>query len=81
LDKKFLHKNVSEDLTFAMRIKKVDTSFFGSAQGAKSSNNRAILRFKPLFCQPAPTTLAKKVYFGVLQHPSTFQAKILTGKF
>jgi len=28
-----------------------------------------------------PTKLAKKVYFGVLQHPSKFQAKISTGKF
>jgi len=43
-----------------------------------------ILRFKPRFCQPAPanpTKLAKNVYWGVLQHPTKFQAIILTGNF
>jgi len=43
-----------------------------------------ILRFKPLLCHQAsinPTKLAEKVYFGVLQHPTKFQLKILTGKF
>jgi len=41
------------------------------------------LRFKPLFCQSTltnSTEVADSVYLGVLQHPTKFQAKILTGK-
>jgi len=63
-----------------MMIKKVDTSFLGGAKGAKTSGFGAILRFKPHFHQSVPTKLAE-VYFGVLQHPTKFQAKILTNKF
>jgi len=77
-------KNVCEDLTFAMMIKKVDTSFLGGAKGAKNTNCGAILRLKPLICQwvaTNPTKLAQKVYFGVVQLPTKFQAKIRTGKF
>jgi len=65
-------------------IKKVDTSFLGVAKREKNSDFRAILRFKPLICQSVdttPTKLAESVYFGVLQLPNKFQAKILTGKF
>jgi len=65
-------------------IKKVDISLLGRAQGTKTPDFGAISRLKPLFCQDAhrtPTKPAKKVYFGVLQHPSVFQAKLLTGKF
>jgi len=77
-------KNVYEDLNFAMIIKKVDTSFLGGAKGAKTSDFGAILRFKPLICQSVatnPIKLAEKLYFCVLQLPTKFQAKILTGKF
>jgi len=65
-------------------IKKVDTSFLGGAKAAKTSDFGAVLRFKPLFCPSVPinpTELAEKVYFGVLQHLTKFQAKLLTGKF
>jgi len=64
-----------------MMIKKVDTSFGGGSKGAKTSDFGGISRFKPFFCQPAPTKLAEKVYLGVLQHPTKLQAKRLTGKF
>jgi len=43
----------------------------------------AFLRFKPLFYQSTltnPTKAAEQVYLGVLQYPTKFQAKILTGK-
>jgi len=65
-------------------IKKVDTSFLGDAQGAKTSKFGAILRFNPLICQSVgtnPTKHAEKVFCGVLQHPTKFQANILAGKF
>jgi len=84
METNFLHKNVCERLTFAMIMKKVDTSFFGGDKGAKISDFGAILGFKPLFCQSLPTNptkLAEKVCFGVLQHLTKFQANILTEKF
>jgi len=43
-----------------MMIKKVDTSFGGGSKGEKTSDFGGILRFKPLFCQPA-SKLAEKV--------------------
>ena len=67
-----------------MMIKQIDTSFLGGNKGAKPSNFGAIFRFKPLFCLSVPTNLRKRaemVYFSVLQHPTKFQAKMLTGKF
>jgi len=36
LETNFLHKNVCEDLTFAMMIKKVETSFGGGSTGEKT---------------------------------------------
>jgi len=63
-------------------IKKVESSF-GGVKGGKNTHIGSILGFKPLFCQSALTTLnklAEKVYLGVLQHPTKFQAEILTGK-
>jgi len=67
-----------------MMIKKVDTFFLMGAKGAKTSDLGAILKFKPLICQSVstnPTKLVERVYFGVLQHPTKFQAKILVEKF
>jgi len=64
-----------------MMTKKVENSFGGGSKGAKVTDFGGILRFKPLLCQPAPTNptkVAKKVKLGVLQHPTKFQAKILT---
>jgi len=43
-------KNVGEDLTFAMTIKKVEISLVGGQWG-KNRGFRVFLRFKPLFCQ------------------------------
>jgi len=43
-----------------MMIKKVDTFFGGGSKGEKTSDFGGILRFKPLFCQPA-SKLAEKV--------------------
>jgi len=64
-----------------MMIEKV---FLVGVQEGKTTDFVDILRFKPLFYQSAimnPTKLTEKVYLGVLQHPTNFQAKILTGKF
>jgi len=66
-----------------MMIKKV-TTFGGGSKEAKTTNFGGILRFKPLFWQPAPTNptkLAEKLYLSVLQHPTIFQSKIFTGKY
>jgi len=52
-------------------------------KGGKKHGFRGILRFKPLFCESAPTAptkLAEKVSLGVFQIPIKFQAEILTGK-
>ena len=65
-------------------IKKGDTSFLEGAKGAKTSDFGAILKFKPLVFRSVgmnPPKLAEKVYHGVLQHPTIFQANILAGKF
>jgi len=64
-------------------IKKGETFLVEDPSG-KKHRFRDVLKFKPLFCQPAPTNptkLAEKVYLGVLQHTTNFQAKILTDKF
>ena len=53
--KTFYIRNVCEDLTFAMIIKKVDACFGGGSKGAKATDFGGILRFKPFFCQPAST--------------------------
>jgi len=61
----------------------VPLPFLGVPRG-KNLGFRAILRFKLLICQSVATNstkLAKKVYLGVLQHPTKFQAKIMAGKF
>jgi len=55
--------------------------FWWGVQEGKNTDFGGILRFKPLFCQPAPTKLAENVCLGVLQQPTKFQAKILKGKF
>ena len=84
LEKTFYIQNVCEDLKFAMMIVNVENSFGGESRRAKTTDFGDILRFKPLFCQPAPinpTKLAEKVgNLGVLQYPTKFQTKILTGK-
>jgi len=66
------------------RTKKVDISFGGGPRGKKNTDFGGSLRFKSLFCQPAPTNptkLAGEVYLAVLLHPTKFQAKLLTGHF
>ena len=70
-----------EDLTCAMIIKNVKFSFGGESKGAKNTDFGGILRFKLLLCQSAPTTPTKRaemMLLGVLQHPTNFQAEILT---
>ena len=55
----------------------------GGSKRAKNTDFGWFLRFKPRFCQPpltGPTKLAVNVYLVRLQHPTKFQAKILTGK-
>ena len=83
LELNFLHKNVDKDLNFAMMIKKVDIFLMGGTTGRKQWIS-FFLRFKPLFFQSGPTNptkVAEQVYLSVLQHPTEFQAKMLTGNF
>jgi len=66
-----------------MMIKKVEISFGREPKGAKNMDFGGILRFKQLFCQSAPTSPTKRaemMLLGVLQHPTKFQAEILTQK-
>jgi len=64
-----------------MMIKKVDTYFLGVPRGQKHRiwglfwglSNLSACRY---YHQPK---LAEKVHFGVLHHPTKFEAKILTG--
>jgi len=56
-------------------IENVETYFGEGSNGAKTMDFGGILRFKPHFCQSAPTTPTKRaenVYLGVLQHPTKF---------
>jgi len=65
-------------------IKKVEISFGGEPKGARNTDFGGIWSFKQLFCQSAPTTPTKRsemMLLGVLQHPTKFQAEILTQKF
>jgi len=60
-------------------IKKVETCWVGVHEGKNHG-----FRFFLLLCSSASsntTKHAKKVCWSVLQHPTEFQAKILTGKF
>jgi len=66
-----------------MMNKKVEICFCWWSNGAKTMDF-IFLRFKSLFCQSIPTNppkVAEEVCLSVLQHPTKFQAKILTGKF
>ena len=61
-----------------MMIRQVGNVFGGGSNGAISKDFGVFLRFKPLFCQSVPTNLAKvaeKVFFGVVQLPTKYQAK------
>jgi len=67
-----------------MMIKNAEIVFWWGSMRAKRTDFGGVLRSKQLFSQSVPTNptkVAKKVYVGVLQHPTKFQAKILTGTF
>jgi len=83
MEKNLLHKNVGEDLTIAMMIKKVET-YFG--RGPTGQKPRISFFFEvQATCPPAsthePHQTCRKDALWILPHSTKFQAKILTGKF
>jgi len=77
MEKNLLHKNVGEDLTIAMMIKKVET-YFGRGPTGQKPRISFFLRFKPLVRQPAPTNptkLVEKMHCGFYHIPPNSKPK------
>jgi len=71
--------------TLALRwwSKKLKFVLVGGSKEEKNMNF-VFSRFKTLFCQSTltnPTKVAEKLHWGVLQHSTKFQAKIMKGRF
>jgi len=74
----FYTKSVCEDLVFAMMIKKVEISFGVGSKGPKTTDFGGILKFKPLFCQSAPTpppNVQKRCIWVSYNIPPNFKPK------
>jgi len=83
LETNILHKNVCEDLTFAVLNKTVDTSIVGGSRG-KNLGFRDSFEVQATFLSVGVHQfhlVCRKGVLGFLQHLANFQANIVTRKF
>jgi len=84
LETNFLHKRCRQRPYLCNDNQTSWENFGETSNGAISKDWGEVLRFKPLFWQSVPTNsteVLENMFFGVLHHPTKFEAKILTRKF